>query len=159
DQVRSLSVDEWDETAFRATVTNNLDMGRFRLVIVVDELTDELKRIVLYLNQHTGDALQVLALELGYIADKDIEILVPKTYGEESAQPKAAGARRRWTEETVFAKLAACCSPEGMAATRSLYAWFKERGAQLYWSNGSLAWVSAQFPIGGKQISLVSIGE
>jgi hypothetical protein len=42
DQVRLLSVDEWDETAFRATVTNNLDMGRFRLVIVVDELTDEL---------------------------------------------------------------------------------------------------------------------
>jgi hypothetical protein len=137
----------------------NLAQGRFRLVIVVDGLTDELKRIVLYLNQHTSDAMQVLALELGYIADNNIEILVPKTYGEESAQPKEQSARRRWTEESVFSKLAACCSADGMAATRVLYTWLKERGAQLYWSDGSLAWVSAQFPIGGKPLSLVSIGE
>jgi hypothetical protein len=159
DQLRSLSVGEWNEEQFRATVATNLSQGRFRLIIVVDQLTDELKQIVLYLNQHTGDTMHVLALELGYIADNNIEILVPKSYGEESTQPKTNNSRQRWTEEAMFTKLAACCEAEGMTAIYALYTWFKERGAQLYWSNGSLAWVSAQLPIGGKQISLVSIGE
>jgi hypothetical protein len=119
DQVRSLSVGDWDEEAFRSAVAANLAKGRFRLVIVVDAITDELKRIVLYLNQHTGADMQILALELGYIADNDTEILVPKAYGEESAQPKEPVARRRWTEETLFARLDACCRPDGMAADGS----------------------------------------
>jgi hypothetical protein len=159
DQVRSLSVGDWDEEAFRSAVAANLAKGRFRLVIVVDAITDELKRIVLYLNQHTGADMQILALELGYIADKDTEILVPKAYGEESAQPKEPGARRRWAEDTLFARLDACCRPDGMAALRTLYAWLNERGARLYWGDSMLPWVSAQFPSGNKQISIVSIGE
>jgi hypothetical protein len=159
EQVRALSVGDWDEEAFRCAVADNLARGKFRLVIVVDAITDELKQIVLYLNKHTDSDLQVLALELGYIADNEVEILVPQSYGEESVQSKSTPAHSRWDESSLFAKLEASSTPAGLAAVREFYGWLKQRSAQLYWSSGSLAWVSAQFLIGGKPVSLVSIGE
>lgn len=159
EQVRALADQTIDEEAFRTAVSANLSKGRFRLIIAVDEITDELKRTVLYLNQHTDADTQVLALELRYIADRDVEILVPQTYGEESAQPKAGAAHKHWSEATLFQRLNGICTDAGEAATRQLFGWLIERGGTLYWSNGAYAWVSAQFPVGGKLVSLISIGE
>ena len=52
-----------DEVEFRQAVTQRLDAGEFRLIIVVDEITSELKTIVEYLNHNTLRTVQVLALE------------------------------------------------------------------------------------------------
>src|SRR6266545_453398 len=58
DCVAALNPDAWDEEMFRVNVADNLAKGRFRLIIVVDKITDELKRIVQYLNEHTNADLQ-----------------------------------------------------------------------------------------------------
>lgn len=79
--------DEIDPEAFRLAVGANLDAGRFRLAIVVDSILDELRDAVLYLNEQTETA--VFAIELGYLADGDLEILVPTIYGQEAVERKA----------------------------------------------------------------------
>ena len=64
-RMAELAPEGWDEKAFRTSVAANLAAGRFRLVIAVDQITDELSRIVRYLNEHTTPEVQILALELG----------------------------------------------------------------------------------------------
>ena len=49
-----------DEEEFRAAVDDNLQSGSMRLIIATDEITDELKRIVSYLNSHTTTNVEVL---------------------------------------------------------------------------------------------------
>lgn len=57
---------DWDENAFRRAVSQNLEDGAFRLIIAVDEMTEELRkkleRTVVFLNCHTKDEVQVLAV-------------------------------------------------------------------------------------------------
>lgn len=113
--------DEWDEDIFRQSVADNLEKGQFDLVIAVDRITAELKLVVPYLNEQTRSEIRVLALELDYRADGDVEILVPKIYGEESAARKAQRSTREvWDEEFFFRTLAQEC-PEGARVIRRLY--------------------------------------
>lgn len=86
----ALAEGEFDADAFHPTLASNLAAGRFRLVIVVDEISDELRDAVLYLNDQTET--EFLALELGYLSDNGLEILVPVVYGEEAVERKS---RRR----------------------------------------------------------------
>ncbi len=78
---------EFDPDAFHPTLASNLAAGRFRLVIVVDEISDELRDAVLYLNDQTET--EFFALELGYLSDGDLEILVPVVYGQEAVERKS----------------------------------------------------------------------
>lgn len=67
-----------DFDAFQRAVEDNLATGRLRLATAVDEITDELRQTITYLNEMTKPDVEVLALELGYVSDHGIEILVPK---------------------------------------------------------------------------------
>ena len=64
--IRATAVD-FDRATFRDTVASNLEAGRFRLVIAVDEITESLRRSVEFLNDHSTDDVIFLALELGYL--------------------------------------------------------------------------------------------
>jgi hypothetical protein len=56
----------WAEEEFRAALGDNLASGDFRLIVAVDAITDELKKTILYLNQHSARGIEVLALEVNY---------------------------------------------------------------------------------------------
>lgn len=81
---------DWDEASFRDEVTRRVEQGEFRLIIAVDSITDELKRVVEYANSITRRGVEVVALELRYVADANVEILIPSTYGSELAAAKPA---------------------------------------------------------------------
>lgn len=151
--------EDWNEEGFRASLAANLMDGRFRLLIVVDQITEELERIVRYLNQHTGPELRLLALELGYVADEGVEILLPAVYGQESIDDKPQPGGHHWDEASVFAALDACCSAAGLELAKRLYEFAKQRGAGFGWGNGVLASVTAQLPVGGKPVSVFSLYE
>ena len=93
-----------DEEEFRAAVDDNLRSGRMRLIIAVDEITEELKRTVTYLNSHTTASVELLAFEIRRAVDEGVEVLLPATYGEESAREKERSAPRgqRLDRETLL---------------------------------------------------------
>jgi hypothetical protein len=126
---------EWSEEDFRDAVSANLAAGRFRLLVAVDEITDELRSIVEYVNQHTIPDLQLLALQLQYRKDGNVEILLPTVYGGEAVQSKQVEAAVPVTEEELFAALGERCSPAGLDAARKLYDWWAERGLGFAWGN------------------------
>lgn len=128
-------IDAWDGAAFRANLERNVRDGRFRLVVAVDTITDELKRTIEYLNEHTIAEIEVAALEIGYLADSGVEIVVPRTYGLESARAKSAG-KGPIGEPELFGALDKTCSPEGVQAVRRLFDWVKPNGGDFAWGLG-----------------------
>lgn len=116
---------------------------------------------MLYLNQHTVAEVQFMALELGYIADEGVEIVLPTVYGEESAQEKAPAASktRKWDEADTFAVLGEHCSPAVVQAIRQLYQFALARGAEPRFGRTILPSVTMRLPLNGTLVSTFSLSE
>ncbi len=140
------SAPDWPEDQFRANVTDNLAAGRFTLVIAVDRITDELKRIVPYVNTHTLDNLRFLALEIGYVKDGDVEVVLPSTYGQETAAEKQKSQRRIWTVEAYFENLRNYGEPT-QDFMRELVDFSRENGGEIEGGAGSVPSLNARFLI------------
>ncbi|MGY1840253.1 MULTISPECIES: hypothetical protein [unclassified Modestobacter] len=88
----------------RQALEANLSDGVFTLVLAVDAINEDLRRIVRYLNAHTSAGMRLLAIELRRAVHGSTEILIPTVYGAESADEKNAkrtGATPRWTHGDV----------------------------------------------------------
>jgi len=147
---------DWDQDAFRASVAANLEAGRFDLVIAVDSITEELKRIVRYLNEHTVSEIRVLALELGYVSDGDVEVLLPTIYGEESATRKQQNSRRTWDEKSLFEFLETRGDVAGASVIRHLYEHVVSHDGSLVWGGGATPSVTAWYTLGAVKASVWS---
>lgn len=151
---------EWDAEAFRTCVADCLTSGSFRLVIAVDMITDELKGIVEYVNTHTVREVDMLAFELGYVADADVEILLPRTHGQESARLKSAQrsrSKRFWSVDEVFAALEELCTDDGVAAVRRLADDAVARGGKLQPGSGAYPTMSAYVALDSKLRALWAV--
>jgi hypothetical protein len=134
---------DWDRDGFVAAVAGNLEAGRLTLVVAVDEITAELRRIIEYLSLHTVGDVAVVALELGYVADGDCQIIVPQTYGVELAERKSTSAkpRRQWDETTFLAALP--FDSPSVGVVRALIAWAAEQHVRVVGTTSAapgLAW-------------------
>ena len=67
----------------------NLAEARFRIVLAVDAINDDLRRIVEYLNAVTVPATSVVTVEYVRYLHGEVEVLAPRSYGEELAAVKA----------------------------------------------------------------------
>ena len=111
-------------------MAENLKAGRFTLVVAVDRITDELKIVVPYINGHTVDEVRFLALEIGYIKDRDVEIVLPSVYGEESADEKQRQRRNTWSVDAYFENFT---NMSDQSRTRSTHSWNFRRNAVRSW--------------------------
>ena len=127
---------DWDAPAFREAVEANLERGALGLVIAVDQITDELKRTIVYINRHTTAELRLLALELRRAADGGIEIVMPEVYGEESAT-EPTRPKRRWDESSLMAGLREAQPPELADRLVCLYEALRDAGARRSWGTGA----------------------
>ncbi|MBM9468784.1 hypothetical protein [Nakamurella leprariae] len=93
-----------DPAAFLDSLNATLAEGRLRLVIAVDQVTVELRRIVELLNRASGSDLDVVCMEFEYVADGDVEIVIPRTYGIAAVERNAA--RRAQHNEAGFRAVA-----------------------------------------------------
>jgi len=142
------SNESFDREAFCKAVSENLSAGSFRLILAVDTITDELKRIVTYLNSHTDARVQVLALELSYMEHNDFQILLPTTYGAEGTAPKVALDQTRLLEEK-YNRLAILSSRESIKEARRLMEILEDCGYSILPGSKS---VMAKWP-SGKSLS------
>ncbi len=60
----------------------NLEAGRFHLIVLMDQVDDRLKDLVVFINQNSQFSLY--AVELKYYQHQDLEIIIPHLYGHES---------------------------------------------------------------------------
>ncbi|WP_431245325.1 hypothetical protein [Leifsonia xyli] len=91
-----------DSGRIRAALQDNLTAGRFNLVLAVDDLNFDVKRIVEFLNAVTMPTTSVIVVEFTRARESGVEILIPTSYGSELAEVKKrqpGAARRTWKVE------------------------------------------------------------
>ena len=113
-----------------AALGENLQAGRFRIILAVDLINDDLMRIVTYLNSVTNADTSVVAVEFRKMTYGDTEILMPRSFGAEIADEKAARsstARRHWTLDEYLLWCAEY-DPTGGVVVKAMLEVFKERG-------------------------------
>ena len=157
--VAAVAEEPWNVEHFRAAVSDNLETGRFRLVIAVDDITDELRGVVRFLNSHTTADLKILALELRYVEDSGVQILFPTIYGEESASANPSSPKQAWDEERFFTAMNVAMNTIGIDATRRLYDFAIARGATMRWGGSSYPSVSANIVINGRQVGVFNLSQ
>ena len=125
---------DWDEEQFRSGVKQSLDDGSFILIIVVDELNDELRRIIRYINECSESAFSLHALEMRRFQAEGIEVLVPHVYGI-STKPPVGGKRAQWTQARFF-ELFKEQHPESLELVRDVYNWSQKSASRVYFGAG-----------------------
>lgn len=160
---------EFDEVAFRATVAHALAQGNLSMVIAVDEITDELRRTVEFVNSHTLPSLDILALALSYVRDGDVEVLVPTLYGDEAVREKVRQTTNQSTEADFLRAIHEYCDPPIADALRRIYEHTKSypaiggpstgvEGGHFNWGRGKrYPSVTARCLVQGQPVSVWSI--
>lgn len=76
--------------ALKANLTN----GKFRFVVLMDEVHERLKDLILFLNENSK--FEVLAVELEVYRHDDLQIVIPRVFGAQTR--KGASESRKWDE-------------------------------------------------------------
>ena len=153
--VKQETATELDESQLRESVTDNLAKGSFRLVVAVDEITTELRTIIEFLNEHTRENVQVLALELRYSSDGDVELLNPVVYGEEAAEKKArAMSGTKWTEASFDEAMKQRVGDPELAILKRLLDHGQKHGHHRFYGSGAMPGMSCSYSIDGVPTSV-----
>jgi hypothetical protein len=126
---------EWDEELFRDGVKQTLENGSFILVIVVDEINEELRRIVRYLNECSKSAFSLHALEMNRFQADRTEVLVPYLYGA-STKPPTSQQRGQWSEDEFFKVLKEKNQPDIVRTVTDLYKWSIDTADRIWFGTG-----------------------
>ncbi len=144
------------DNELRSRVAASLAAARFNLVLAVDALNDDLRRIVEYLNAITKPTTGVMLVEFTRHHEASLEILIPRSFGAELVDAKVdaeARMRPRWTVQQYTewcSELHAATLPVveavldaaggqgfeivgGRAETPSLNAAFRRPGGERVW--------------------------
>lgn len=151
----------WDEEEFRSNVQTALETGNFILIIVVDEIKDELSRIIRFVNNAGNLSFSFAALEMQRYSHKQAEMLIPHVFG--TVPPKKSRVNRsqknKWDETTFFSELtnknSKCIDP----AKKILdWAMLHNKITRVWWGEGTvLGSFVPIIDIGGKSHQLFAV--
>jgi len=113
---------EWDEELFRSNIESNLEEGNFILVIVVDEINDQLTRIIRFLNACGNPRFSFAALEMRRFQSGNFELLVPKVGGDyRPSSMRGTSERRSWDKGSLFEDAKEKLEPDAFLLLENLY--------------------------------------
>jgi len=113
---------EWDEELFRSNIESNLEQGNFILVIVVDEINDQLTRIIRLLNACGNPNFSFAALEMRRFQSGEIDILLPKVDGDyRPSSMRRTVERRHWNVESFFDDAKEKCNQQVVHMMKDVY--------------------------------------
>ena len=127
---------EWDKETFHTGIEQSLMSGSFILIIVVDEINEELKRIIRYINECSESAFSLHALELRRFRVEKTEILVPHLYGISAKPPAGETKIKKWSEEEFFRVLKENIESDTFQIIRDLYEWSKNTADRIWFGTG-----------------------
>lgn len=133
---------EMDGEQFNELLDNmriNFEAGDFKFVVLMDKLEQQLKDLILYLNQNSE--FDIYAVELEYYKKDKLEITIPKLYGAEikeaSRSSAAASKRRAWTEDAFWNEVNANLDDDIAQKLREIYEWAKSTADEITWGSGT----------------------
>ncbi len=157
DLVQEAVAEGWDEENFRNGVKQSLESGSFILIIVVDEINEDLRRTIRYVNECSESAFSLHALEMRRFQTDSAEILIPHLYGASSKPPPPN--RKQWTKEEFFKVLGEKnADPKIAAVAEELHKWTEETADRIWFGTGiETGSITFHYLKDGKTISVFTI--
>lgn len=121
---------DWEEESFRQTIKSNLENGAFTLFIVVDEINDELRRTIEFLNHRLN--IEIYALVLRYFTEGDsIEIMIPQVFGSKPIVRTSSATRNSkiWDEGSFFKDAGEYLDQAELKIIKNLYDFSNQEGS------------------------------
>lgn len=88
------------DEVFQENIGQNLRDAKYNIMIAMDSVTRQVKDLIEFMNKHTD--FRVLALEIERYMGDGLEIILPRTYGEEiSREPAAQAEPPTWYPEQL----------------------------------------------------------
>lgn len=132
--MKTIAGDEYSDEDFRKKIGQNLQDGRIRLIIAVDELIEELRAMVTFLNTHSN--FDILLLQVTDFQESPSKrVLVPMLFGY--ATKSTDGTRRRWNETSFLADTRSKCESKIADTITKLYEFASDNADELSWGKGT----------------------
>ena len=130
---------EWDEELFRNNVADTLSSGNFMLIIVVDEINDELSRIVSFMNVCRKPSFDFAALEMRRFQSDNSEMLVPRVFGpvRTTKTPPRPPVHKKWDEVSFFSELESRFSLVEVGVAKRILEWAYKNNIPVWWGEGT----------------------
>lgn len=95
-------IEDGEVVTLLGNISNNLNEGSFRFVVLMDKIHDQLKDLIFFVNENSR--FSIFAVEIDYYKYEDFEIIIPKLFGAEVKKDVAVARplRTLWTEEAFF---------------------------------------------------------
>ena len=147
---------------FWTGVKTNLEAGRVRLVFVADEIPNELRSIVEFLNSQMNPA-EVLALEIRqYVGGGGERTLVPRVIGAtveaRRRKGRTASSGRTWDKESFLEELRSRRSETDVAVASSILEWAEGRRLRISAGHGANdGWVAPVADHNGRKHRVITL--
>jgi hypothetical protein len=138
-------------------VRSNLNEGIFHFVVLMDQLDDRLKDLILYVNQNSQ--FDIYAVELEYYKHDTYEIVIPRIFGAEVKKdiPTKKSLGRQWDWDSFKLRLAES-GEEAVTAARQIIDWAESNDIGIYWmTNQSGSFVLGFYTEGKKEFYPFSV--
>jgi hypothetical protein len=115
----------------------NLHEGRFKFVVLMDKLHEQLKNLIVFINENSNFA--IFAVEVEYYEHEDQEILIPKLFGAEiKSTGRQPSDRLKWDEQKFLEKAREQIGQtEPYSILEKLYTYSKSNSDKLDWGTGA----------------------
>lgn len=120
----------------------NASAGRFRFVVLMDRIDDDLKNLIAYVNANSQFA--VLGVELEFYRYDTSMIVMPRLYGAET-ESRSNASPVRIRDDAFFQQAAERQGPESVAVLRDLYAFSSSLATTVGWGRGAKGSFSPRF--------------
>lgn len=116
-------------------IRRNLDEGVFHFVVLMDELDDRLKDIILYVNKNSQ--FDIYAVELEYYKHETHEIIIPRLFGAEVKKSvmKSSTQKRQWDWESFRDERLAEFGQSAIDVAARIIEWSTKHGISIEWGN------------------------
>lgn len=131
----------------------NLDDGNYKFVVLMDELHDRLKDLILFMNKNSQ--FDIYAVELEYYKFEEYEIMIPKLFGAQIKKP--TGPTHIWDKDSFLNHVEKNFDEEMTKLFSKLYAFCedKENASFIHFGRGSNPSVTPKLNTpNNKQVSL-----
>ncbi len=121
------------------TIKENLNHGKFKFIILMDEIDDRLKDLILFVNENSK--FDIYAVQFDYYKFEENEIIIPKLFGAEVKKDigvSGGSARRKWDETSFFQKAQETLNASELSEIKDMYDYFCKKG-RVEWGSGSVS--------------------
>jgi hypothetical protein len=131
--------EQTDHDQFWQNSKTNLQAGKIRLIFVADEIPNELRRIVEFLNAQM-DPAEILAVEIKQFVGQGMKTLVPRVFGQTAMAERKKGGpdgdSKQWDEVSFFQELESKRGSEEANIARKFLTWGREHMSRTWWGRG-----------------------